>query len=325
MAPSYSTRNTSWNFFPLLPRRIPSVAFSGSAQHTQKIRERRQNMMWVCHQKKQIFLFARFYGNSTYWQRWQQGCKTMVLWGETWLLAKQQWRKHMVPRGLEPRTLRLLAVRSNQLSYETCDGDQREPFSCQHRRFLRTGFWNFTSSFCSLCRQLLCQVSKSKPQKKMKKKEPRTQMLLLQNKTAWHRRWHPDTSPYLFPWTYQGKLRDGYFYIFGSLVRDCLLSRFLLAIFICTGFHILEFLKKLMSRFIAMKKANAQRSSFLFCFHNSILFDAASWRLWVWVTSVDTSEVPWVSSWPMESGRCSMLRISHSLPSIFFFHFYVSM
>ena len=27
--------------------------------------------------------------------------------------------KSMVPRGLEPRTLRLLAVRSNQLSYET--------------------------------------------------------------------------------------------------------------------------------------------------------------------------------------------------------------
>ena len=27
----------------------------------------------------------------------------------------------MVPRGLEPRTLRLLAVRSNQLSYETLD------------------------------------------------------------------------------------------------------------------------------------------------------------------------------------------------------------
>jgi hypothetical protein len=27
--------------------------------------------------------------------------------------------QHMVPRGLEPRTLRLLAVRSNQLSYET--------------------------------------------------------------------------------------------------------------------------------------------------------------------------------------------------------------
>ena len=28
----------------------------------------------------------------------------------------------VVPRGLEPRTLRLLAVRSNQLSYETIDG-----------------------------------------------------------------------------------------------------------------------------------------------------------------------------------------------------------
>ncbi len=28
--------------------------------------------------------------------------------------------ERMVPRGLEPRTLRLLAVRSNQLSYETC-------------------------------------------------------------------------------------------------------------------------------------------------------------------------------------------------------------
>ena len=28
----------------------------------------------------------------------------------------------MVPRGLEPRTLRLLAVRSNQLSYETLLG-----------------------------------------------------------------------------------------------------------------------------------------------------------------------------------------------------------
>ena len=27
----------------------------------------------------------------------------------------------MVPRGLEPRTLRLLAVRSNQLSYETLE------------------------------------------------------------------------------------------------------------------------------------------------------------------------------------------------------------
>ena len=30
-----------------------------------------------------------------------------------------RWQQ-MVPRGLEPRTLRLLAVRSKQLSYETC-------------------------------------------------------------------------------------------------------------------------------------------------------------------------------------------------------------
>ena len=29
----------------------------------------------------------------------------------------------VVPRGLEPRTLRLLAVRSNQLSYRTSDCD----------------------------------------------------------------------------------------------------------------------------------------------------------------------------------------------------------
>ena len=30
----------------------------------------------------------------------------------------------MVPRGLEPRTLRLLAVRSNQLSYETIEKNE---------------------------------------------------------------------------------------------------------------------------------------------------------------------------------------------------------
>ena len=29
--------------------------------------------------------------------------------------------EEVVPRGLEPRTLRLLAVRSNQLSYETSE------------------------------------------------------------------------------------------------------------------------------------------------------------------------------------------------------------
>ena len=35
--------------------------------------------------------------------------------GHTYLEINEK----MVPRGLEPRTLRLLAVRSNQLSYET--------------------------------------------------------------------------------------------------------------------------------------------------------------------------------------------------------------
>ena len=34
-------------------------------------------------------------------------------------IAGLHWNKFVVPRGLEPRTLRLLAVRSNQLSYET--------------------------------------------------------------------------------------------------------------------------------------------------------------------------------------------------------------
>ena len=40
---------------------------------------------------------------------------------EIWERVKSAWRRKlgMVPRGLEPRTLRLLAVRSNQLSYET--------------------------------------------------------------------------------------------------------------------------------------------------------------------------------------------------------------
>ena len=44
----------------------------------------------------------------------------------------------MVPRGLEPRTLRLSAVRSNQLSYETCCSrfSARFPYAahpCRHR------------------------------------------------------------------------------------------------------------------------------------------------------------------------------------------------
>ena len=36
----------------------------------------------------------------------------------------------VVPRGLEPRTLRLLAVRSNQLSYETVGGVVRQNYLC---------------------------------------------------------------------------------------------------------------------------------------------------------------------------------------------------
>ena len=32
----------------------------------------------------------------------------------------------VVPRGLEPRTVRLLAVRSNQLSYETSDSENED-------------------------------------------------------------------------------------------------------------------------------------------------------------------------------------------------------
>ena len=35
------------------------------------------------------------------------------------ITTRRQAIAYMVPRGLEPRTLRLLAVRSNQLSYET--------------------------------------------------------------------------------------------------------------------------------------------------------------------------------------------------------------
>ena len=43
---------------------------------------------------------------------WNVGCE---------LLVRQAMRlgPNVVPRGLEPRTLRLLAIRSNQLSYET--------------------------------------------------------------------------------------------------------------------------------------------------------------------------------------------------------------
>ena len=54
----------------------------------------------------------------------------------------------MVPRGLEPRTLRLLAVRSNQLSYETsvtpCRQSTYNLITCASTRnsldVLRTGY-----------------------------------------------------------------------------------------------------------------------------------------------------------------------------------------
>ena len=39
--------------------------------------------------------------------------------GLMWDLTRRALAAKMVPRGLEPRTLRLLAVRSSQLSYET--------------------------------------------------------------------------------------------------------------------------------------------------------------------------------------------------------------
>ena len=37
----------------------------------------------------------------------------------SWDVVEKPSKSKVVPRGLEPRTLRLLAVRSNQLSYET--------------------------------------------------------------------------------------------------------------------------------------------------------------------------------------------------------------
>ena len=39
--------------------------------------------------------------------------------GSRWLQQHHPLHRRLVPRGLEPRTLRLLAVRSDQLSYET--------------------------------------------------------------------------------------------------------------------------------------------------------------------------------------------------------------
>ena len=70
----------------------------------------------------------------------------------------------MVPRGLEPRTLRLLAVRSNQLSYETTGrnknrfklrvlygGDMKTTQNCSLFFALHAGT-NFRFCFYVLCR-----------------------------------------------------------------------------------------------------------------------------------------------------------------------------
>ena len=155
--------------------------------------------------------------------------------------------------------------------------------------FPENGFLKLHFFFLFVVQTTIVPSFKIQTPEKMKKKEPRTQMLLLQNKTAWHRRWHPAASPYLFPWTYQGKLRDGYFYIFGSLVRDCLLSRFLLAVFICTGFHTLEILEnhsnfhksrdasfrfKFFAMGITITESQTQLLVFFLCYHFASCFNA---------------------------------------------------
>ena len=48
---------------------------------------------------------------------------------------------NVVPRGLEPRTLRLLALRSNQLSYETIEANLRFPTSSQQGQILQGEDW----------------------------------------------------------------------------------------------------------------------------------------------------------------------------------------
>ena len=48
-------------------------------------------------------------------------CKQHAQWCRAQGVTEDATGKKVVPRGLEPRTLRLLAVRSNQLSYETID------------------------------------------------------------------------------------------------------------------------------------------------------------------------------------------------------------
>ena len=47
-------------------------------------------------------------------------------------ISRALFKQHVVPRGLEPRTLRLLAVRSNQLSYETNCEHWQVAVSCGH-------------------------------------------------------------------------------------------------------------------------------------------------------------------------------------------------
>ena len=77
--------------------------------------------------------------------------------------------QHMVPRGLEPRTLRLLAVRSNQLSYETVvlaavsrmclPARLWEESCCQFaRRNISVSVHGRSWEFAPSCRQSLCEV-----------------------------------------------------------------------------------------------------------------------------------------------------------------------
>ena len=71
--------------------------------------------------------------------------RPQVLWNMWRRVGTKQTRRRarrqgniskMVPRGLEPRTLRLLAARSNQLSYETCWQAAR---SSGHAAFVQRG------------------------------------------------------------------------------------------------------------------------------------------------------------------------------------------
>ena len=52
----------------------------------------------------------------------------------------------MVPRGLEPRTLRLLAVRSNQLSYETLTKKHVRVCLCTKHKHIRIALCKWAGS-----------------------------------------------------------------------------------------------------------------------------------------------------------------------------------